>query len=148
MVRSQIANLTPDPSFGHDLCFKCPNGSCEPILDIYVLKDFQWYNELFNLIGFDPYNHSLNIWASIRTLIPNEGSFLHIFLHSQKHEMWLSGFFLTHTLANRCFGRRPKARVATCGHHHSKFTKQQKERSLFANGTKFNDYSKKMNAPN
>jgi hypothetical protein len=36
VVRSQIANLTPGFSFGHNLCFKCPNGSCEPISDIYV----------------------------------------------------------------------------------------------------------------
>jgi hypothetical protein len=33
MVRSQIANLTLSLSFGHNLCFKCPNGSCKPILD-------------------------------------------------------------------------------------------------------------------
>jgi hypothetical protein len=41
MVESQIANLTPVPSFGHNLCFRCPNGSCEPILDIYVPISFQ-----------------------------------------------------------------------------------------------------------
>jgi len=34
MIRSQTANLTPCPSYGHNLCFRCPNGSCEPILDI------------------------------------------------------------------------------------------------------------------
>jgi hypothetical protein len=34
VVGSQTANLTPNPSFGHNLCFKCPNGSCEPILNI------------------------------------------------------------------------------------------------------------------
>jgi len=34
MVRSQTANLIPDLSFGHNLCFRCPNGSCEPISDI------------------------------------------------------------------------------------------------------------------
>jgi hypothetical protein len=34
MVRSQIANLTPDLSFGHNLWFRCPNGSCELTLDI------------------------------------------------------------------------------------------------------------------
>ncbi len=28
-------------SFGYNLCFKCPNGSCEPILDIYILRSFQ-----------------------------------------------------------------------------------------------------------
>jgi len=40
MVGSQIANLTPGPSFGHNLCFRCPNGSCEPILDTYVPRAF------------------------------------------------------------------------------------------------------------
>jgi hypothetical protein len=34
VVGSQIVNLTPGLSFGHNLCFKCPNGSYEPILDI------------------------------------------------------------------------------------------------------------------
>jgi hypothetical protein len=34
MVRSQIVNLTPNPSFGHNLCFNYSNGACEPILDI------------------------------------------------------------------------------------------------------------------
>jgi hypothetical protein len=36
VVGSQIANLTSGPSFGHNLCFRCPNEQCEPILDIYV----------------------------------------------------------------------------------------------------------------
>jgi len=36
MVGSQIGNLTHGLSFGDNLCFKCPNGSCKPILDIYV----------------------------------------------------------------------------------------------------------------
>jgi len=40
LVRSQTNNLTPGPSFGHNLCFRCPNEQCKPILDIYVLKDF------------------------------------------------------------------------------------------------------------
>jgi hypothetical protein len=34
VVESQTANLTPNLSFGHNLCFKCPNESYEPILDI------------------------------------------------------------------------------------------------------------------
>jgi len=38
MVGSQIANLIPGPAFGYNLCVKCPNGSWEPILDIYVQK--------------------------------------------------------------------------------------------------------------
>jgi hypothetical protein len=34
VVGSQIASLTPGPSFAHNLPFKCPNEQCEPILDI------------------------------------------------------------------------------------------------------------------
>jgi hypothetical protein len=41
VVGSQIGNLSIDPSFGHNLCFKYPNGSCKPILDICVPRDFQ-----------------------------------------------------------------------------------------------------------
>jgi hypothetical protein len=40
LVGSQTNNLTPGPSFGHNLCFRCPKEQCEPILDIYVLKAF------------------------------------------------------------------------------------------------------------
>ena len=61
VVGSQTANLTPGLSFGHNLCFRCPNGSCEPISDIYVLRAFQWYKELFSPMGFDSYNCSMNI---------------------------------------------------------------------------------------
>jgi hypothetical protein len=54
VVGSQIANLTLGPSRGHNLCFNYPNGSCKPILDIYVPRSFQWYKELFNLMGLTP----------------------------------------------------------------------------------------------
>jgi hypothetical protein len=40
VVESQTANLTLGLSFGHNLCFKYPNESCEPILDIYTLIAF------------------------------------------------------------------------------------------------------------
>jgi hypothetical protein len=40
MVKSQIDNLIISPSFGHNLCFNYANGSCKPILDIYVSKSF------------------------------------------------------------------------------------------------------------
>jgi hypothetical protein len=56
MVGSQIGILTLDPSFGHNLCFKFPNGSCEPILKIYILRTFSWYKKIFNLMNFDPSN--------------------------------------------------------------------------------------------
>jgi hypothetical protein len=76
VVGNQIVNLTPNLSFGHNLCFKCPNGSCEHILDIYVLIAFQWYKGLFNPMGFDPCNRSLKIWESIGTLTPKVGAHL------------------------------------------------------------------------
>ncbi len=76
MVRSQINNLIFGPSFGHNLCFKDPNGSYEPILDIFVLRFFQWYKELFNPMSFDPCNRPLKIWESIKTLIPKVGAYL------------------------------------------------------------------------
>jgi len=41
VVESQTVILIPDLYFGHNLCFKYPNGSCEPILDIYVSRTFQ-----------------------------------------------------------------------------------------------------------
>ncbi len=41
VVGNQTTSLTPGLSFGHNLCFKCPNEQCEPILDIQVPKAFQ-----------------------------------------------------------------------------------------------------------
>jgi hypothetical protein len=38
VVGSQTAGLTPDPSFAHNLGCKCPNESCEAILDIYASR--------------------------------------------------------------------------------------------------------------
>jgi hypothetical protein len=43
VVGSQIASLTPDPSFAHNLGCRCPNDQCESILDIYTSKPFQWH---------------------------------------------------------------------------------------------------------
>jgi hypothetical protein len=62
VVGSQIANLTLGPSFDHNLCCKCPNGSCKAILDIYTSRPFQRYKERLNASYFDPCNHALNFW--------------------------------------------------------------------------------------
>jgi hypothetical protein len=70
VVESQITYLTPDPYFGHNLCFKCSNGSCKPILDIYVSRTFQWYKKIFNPIGFDLCNRFLKIQESIIIIAP------------------------------------------------------------------------------
>ncbi len=45
VVGSQTASLTPDPSFAHNLGCRCPNGSCEAILDIYTSRPFHWYRK-------------------------------------------------------------------------------------------------------
>jgi hypothetical protein len=83
--------LTPDLSFGHNLCFRCPNGSCKPILDIYVLIAFQWYKELLNPLGFDLYNHSLNIRESTWTQTPKV-----------KAPLGVWGFIPSHLLSLLC----------------------------------------------
>jgi len=57
---NQIGILTLGPSFGHHLCFKYSNESCEPIFDIYISRAFQCYKELFNPMYFDLWNISLN----------------------------------------------------------------------------------------
>jgi hypothetical protein len=43
VIRSQTANLIPIPSFGHNLCFRCSNGSREPISNIYTFQDLSNY---------------------------------------------------------------------------------------------------------
>jgi hypothetical protein len=67
VVGSQIANLTPGPSFNHNLCCRCPNGLCKGILDIYTLRPFQRYKKHLNARCFDPYNRALSFWESRRT---------------------------------------------------------------------------------
>jgi len=41
VVGSQTANLTPGPSFAHNLGYRCLNGQCESISDIYASRPFQ-----------------------------------------------------------------------------------------------------------
>ncbi len=67
VVRSQIANLIPGPSFDHNLCFKCPNGSCKATLDIYTSRTFQWYNEHPNARCFNPWTRALSFREFRRT---------------------------------------------------------------------------------
>jgi hypothetical protein len=43
VVGSQIANLTPGPSFAHNLGYICPNDQCEAISDMYNSRPFQWH---------------------------------------------------------------------------------------------------------
>ncbi len=91
MVGSQTCTLILDFSFGHNLCFKYPNGSCEPILDIYVPRFFQWYKEVFNPLNFDPCNHPLKIRKSIRTPTPKLGIHLGMWRFIPSHSPTLPG---------------------------------------------------------
>jgi hypothetical protein len=69
VVGSQIASLTPGPSFAHNLGYKCPNGQCEAIFYIYASRPFQRHQEHLNARCFGPCCRALNIWESRR--IPN-----------------------------------------------------------------------------
>ncbi len=67
VVGSQTANLTPDPSFNHNLFCRCPNGSCEAISDIHTSRPFQQYKEHFDARCFDPCNCVISFWESRKT---------------------------------------------------------------------------------
>jgi hypothetical protein len=73
MVGSQIASLTPGPSFAHNLSDRCPNGQCEGNFDIYASRPFQWHQENPNARCFGPCCRALNIRESRRT--PNSQLF-------------------------------------------------------------------------
>jgi len=126
-VRSQIVNLTADLSYGHNLCFKYANESYETILDIYVSRAFQWYNEIFNPMSFDPSNHYSNIQKSIKTPTLKVGAHMgvcdFIFSHSPTLQWaWnvipelhsrptpLQAFVL---VASLYFGHKPNVKVTT-----------------------------------
>jgi len=70
VVGSQIASLTPGPSFAHNLGDRCPNGQCEAIFDIYASRPFQWHQEHLNARCFGPFCWTLNIRESRRTPSP------------------------------------------------------------------------------
>ncbi len=128
VVGSQIDNLTTGPSFDHNLCFRYPNVLCEPILDKYVTKYFQWYKEFFNPLIFYLCNCSLKIQKSSRLQLPKweltwecGGSFphtlphSHILPHSHTPENMKSdsrASLLVCTFASPCLGHEPKARIA------------------------------------
>ncbi len=61
------SSLIFDLSFSHNLCYRCPNDSCEVILDIYTSRPFQRYKEHLKARCFDPCNRTLNFRESQRT---------------------------------------------------------------------------------
>jgi len=121
LVGSQTGSSTPDPSFGHNLCFRCPNEQCEPILDIYVPRDFQWYKECHKLLSFDPLKSVSEVSGVHRDSISQSGSCLG---SVRAHSLTLSytpGSLWCDSRASPwpaplqplCLGHEPKARVTT-----------------------------------
>ncbi len=70
VVGSQTANLTPGPSFAHNLSCRCPNDQCEAISDIYTSRPFQWHQEYPKARCFSPCCRTLKIRESRRTPNP------------------------------------------------------------------------------
>ncbi len=103
VVGNQIANSTHGPSFGHNLCFTCPNGSCELILDIYVPRAF---NDIMNSSSHWVLAPTIVFWrfrSPPGLHLPKreftwkcKGSLLHTFLHSREHLLKL---YTTSTLS-------------------------------------------------
>jgi hypothetical protein len=73
VVGSQTASLTLGSSFAHNLCLRCPNEQCEPILDIYVSRAFQRYQKRNNPLRFDPSTRTLKFQESTGTPSPKMG---------------------------------------------------------------------------
>jgi hypothetical protein len=121
VVGSQIGNLTPGLSFGHNLCFRYPNGPCEPILDIYIPKKIQRFKEFLKPLSFGPYNCPLKIQKSTETPSPKVGVALGVWGFIPSHFPTLPGACSVTpelpswlvTLQALCLGYKPKARVAT-----------------------------------
>jgi len=127
LVMSQNGSLTLDLSFGHNLCFRCPNEQCKPILDICVPRAFQLYKERYKPLRFDASNCSLKFWESTGTPSPKVGVALGVWGFTPSHFLALLGvgdvtFDLllgSHPYNPFCLGREPKARVATFTPSHS-----------------------------
>ncbi len=61
VIGSQTASLTPGLSFDHNLCCRCPNGSCKAIFDIYTSRPFQRYKEHLKARGV--LTSAIELWS-------------------------------------------------------------------------------------
>ncbi len=128
MIGSQTGSLTPDPSFGHNLCFKCPNEQCEHILDIYVFKEL--FNDIKNVIRNWVLTPEIALWSfgnpqglhfpewelpwECEGLVPHTPSYSFTFSYSPRSmwcDSWASSWFTP--LRPLCLDNEPKARVVT-----------------------------------
>jgi len=106
-------NLIPGPSFGHNLRFRYPNGSCEPILDIYVSIAFQRYKEFVNTLSFLPLQ-SLSEHSEVHRDSNSQGrsSLGSVRVHSLALSFTPELPLLARNLVSLCLGCEPKAKVA------------------------------------
>jgi hypothetical protein len=102
-------NSIPDPSFGHNLCYKYLNEQCEPILDIYVSRAFSWYKERPNPLRFGPCNRSLKFRESTGTPLPKVGVALGVWRFTPSYSLTLSntpGSMWCDSRASSCLNSR------------------------------------------
>jgi len=121
LVGSQTGSSTLGLSFGHNLCFGCLNEQCEPILDIYAPRAFQWYKKRHKPLRLDPSNWSLKFWEFVGTPSPKVGVALGVWRLTPSHSPTLPGVpnvtpglpLGPHPCNPFCLGRELKVRVAT-----------------------------------
>jgi len=117
MGKSQIGTLIICLSFGCNLYFKYSNESCEPILNIYISRTFQWYKKIFNIMSFDLWNTFLKIQDSIRISTLKVRAHLGVcrFIpsHFQECKWDFRIALLARTFPCLCFGYKPKVGVVT-----------------------------------
>jgi hypothetical protein len=110
---------TPGPSFSHNLCFRCPNEQCEPILDIYTSRAFHWYKERNNPLSFDLSKRSLkfreSFWDSTLTNSQHGSSLGSVRVHSftlfalpGACDMTFGSTYRPAHLQPPCLGREPR----------------------------------------
>ncbi len=117
VVWSQTTSLTPSPSFARNLHSICPNEQCEPILNIYVSRAFQWsFNHwvLTPEIAFWRFRSppglqlpKLNSLGSVRVHFPSLSYTPGSMRSDSRAPSWPT------TLQPLCLGHEPKARVTT-----------------------------------
>jgi hypothetical protein len=92
VVESQTFDLIPSLFFGHNLCFKCPNGQCKPIFNIYASIAFS--NDIKNSSNRWVLTLAILFWrfgSPFGTPIPNMGVHLGVWGFIPSHFLALLG---------------------------------------------------------
>jgi hypothetical protein len=110
VVMTQTTNLTPGLFLCHNLCCRCPNGSCEPILDIYISIGFWWYIKNSFMQGVLAFVIILWMFKSPLRLQLAKWELTWECDSSFSHSLTL---LLARIFANLCLGCEPKAKVVT-----------------------------------